>query len=195
PSAGLACEGTEQFGKERLVDAVREVPHGLPAPRRHERGEVKPFVAMMAECDRSLANRRPDASMDRLQTEPMLIRRPYFNRLVGMLRGFFGERVRELFLKAASCSGVAELGCRGRGDWIDQPIACSASQPRCGASFSRPNWAAIQVATLPLVQRPPSGGASPTRFLSLSNSSGVSTDGRVPSLRRRSPSACGPSAL
>src|SRR6266700_747552 len=74
----------------------------------------------------------------------MLIRRPYFDRLVGMLLGFFGERVSELFLKAASCSGVAELGCRGRGDWIDQPIACSASQPRCGASFSRPNWAVVR---------------------------------------------------
>jgi hypothetical protein len=52
---------------------------------------------MMAECDRPLTNRRPDAPMDRLQAEAMLIRRPYFDRLVRMLLGFFGERVRELF--------------------------------------------------------------------------------------------------
>jgi len=96
----------------------------------------------------------------------MLIRRPDFDRLVGMLLGLFGERVSELFLKAASCSGVAELGCRGRGDWIDQPIACSASQPRCAATFSSPNWAAIQVATLPLVHRPPSAGGSRNRAFS-----------------------------
>jgi hypothetical protein len=64
PSTGLAREGFEQLGEERLIDAVREVPHGLPARRRHERGEVKPFVAMMAERDRPLANRRPDAPMD-----------------------------------------------------------------------------------------------------------------------------------
>jgi hypothetical protein len=88
----------------------------------------------------------------------MLILRPYFDRLVGMLVGFFGERVGELFLKAASCSGVAEFGCRGRGDWIDQPIACSASQPRCGATFSSPSCAAIQLATLLLVHSPASGG-------------------------------------
>jgi len=172
PGARLASESAEQFGKERLVDAVREVPHGLPARRRHERGEIKPFVAMMAERDRPLANRRPNAPMDRLQAEAMLILRPYFDRLVGMLLGFFGERVSKLFLKAASCSGVAELGCRGRGDWIDQPIAWSASQPRCGASLSSPNWAAIQAATFPLVHRPPSGGGSRSRSLSLFSSSG-----------------------
>ena len=66
PGAGLAREGFEQFDEERLVDAVREVPHGLPARRGDERGEIKPFVPMMAECDRPLANRRPDAAMDRL---------------------------------------------------------------------------------------------------------------------------------
>lgn len=66
PGAGLASKSAEQFGKERLVDAVREVPHGLPSGRRHEGGEVKPFVAMMAERDRPLADRRPDAPMDRL---------------------------------------------------------------------------------------------------------------------------------
>lgn len=137
--AGRAREGLEQFGKERLVDAVGEVPDGLSARRRDESGDVKPFVAVMAERDRPLADGSPDAAMDRLQAEPMLIRRPYLDRLVGMLLGFLREGVSQLFLKAAVCSGVAAFGCRGRGDWIDQPIACRASHPRCGASFASPS--------------------------------------------------------
>ena len=48
----------------------------------------------------------------------------------------------------------------GRGLRIDQRIAFNASKPRCGASFSRPNSPAIQLATLALVQGPPSGGGS-----------------------------------
>ena len=69
----------------------------------------------------------------------MLIRGPDLDWLVRMLRGFFGHRVGELFLNAAASCGVADFGFFGRGDWIDQPIACSASQPRCGASFASPS--------------------------------------------------------
>ena len=93
----------------------------------------------MAERDRPLADRRPNPAMDRFQPEPMLIRRPDLDRLVRMLGGFFSHRVGELFLNAASSSGVADFGFFGRGDWIDQPIACRASQPRCGASFASPS--------------------------------------------------------
>jgi hypothetical protein len=86
---------------------------------------------MMAERDRPLADRGPDAAMDRLQAEPMLVRRPHLDGLVRMLVGFLDDRVGEAFLKSTACSGVADFGWRGRGDWIDQPMACSASQPRC----------------------------------------------------------------
>ena len=85
----------------------------------------------MAERDRPLADRCPDPALDRLQAEPMLIRSPDLDRLVGMLVGFFGNRLREAFLKSSVSSALADFGLRGRGDWIDQPIACSASQPRC----------------------------------------------------------------
>ena len=136
---GLPCEGFEQFGKERLVDAVREIPDGFSARRRDEGGDVEPFVAVMAECDRSLAEWCPDPSLDRFQADPMLIRRPELDRLAGMLVGFFGNRVRQAFLKSSVSSAVAEFGLCGRGDWIDQSIARSASQPRCGASFSSPS--------------------------------------------------------
>ena len=51
-SPGLSREGGEQFGKERLVDSVREIPHRLAARRRDETGYVEPFVAMVTERDR-----------------------------------------------------------------------------------------------------------------------------------------------
>ena len=67
------------------------------------------------------------------------------------------------FLKASCSAGVAAFGLRGRGFWIDQLIARNASHPRCGATEAKPNSAAIQRATLPLVHTPPSGGGSPKR--------------------------------
>ena len=67
-SPGLSREGGEQFGKERLVDSVGEKPHRLAARGRDETGDVKPFVAMVTERDRPLADRRPNPSMDWLQT-------------------------------------------------------------------------------------------------------------------------------
>jgi hypothetical protein len=63
---------------------------------------------MMAERDRPLADRRPDTAMDRLQPEAMLVRRPDLDRLVRMFGGFLSKGLGELFLKAASSSGLAE---------------------------------------------------------------------------------------
>lgn len=195
PGAGLARKGFEQLCKERFVDAVRQIPDGLSARRRDEGGDVKPFVAVMTERNRPLADRRPDPAMDWLQAEPVLIRCPDLDRLVGMLGGFFGERLAETFLKTSTASVVADFGFLGRGDWIDQPIACRASQPRCGASSVSPSSLAIKFATLRLVHMPPSGGGSLTRSFSFASSSGLSTEGLAPLLRRRSPSAAAPSAL
>lgn len=128
--AGLTREGFEQLCKESFVDPIRQIPDGLSARRRDEGGDVEPFISVMTECNRPRADRCPNPAMDRLQAEPMLIRGPDLDRLIGMLGGFFGRRVGELFLKAASSSGVADFGFLRRGDWIDQPIALSASQPR-----------------------------------------------------------------
>ena len=136
-----------------------------------------------------------DSSVSPTHGEQVLVCCPDLDRLVRMLGGFFGHRVGKLFLKAASSSGVADFGFLGRGDWIDQPMALSASHPRCAASSASPSSAAIQRATLPLVQRPPSGGGSVRRSFSFASSPAVRTDGMVPLLRRRSPSASGPNAL
>jgi hypothetical protein len=195
PSAGLAGEELEQLREEGFVDAVRQVPDGLAARRGDEGGDVKPIVAMMAERDGPLADRRPYPAVDRLQAEPVLVRRPNFDRFVRMPDGFFRERVAEVFLKASAASAVADFGFFGRGDWIDQPIACSASQPRCGTTRASPSRRAIQAATLPLVHKPPSGGGDASRAFKCSSKSGLSTERRAPLLRRRSPSARGPNAL
>jgi hypothetical protein len=98
PGAGLAREGFEQLGKERLVEPVRQIPDRLSARGCDEGGDVEPFVTVVTERERPLADRRPDAAMDRLQAEPMLIRGPDLDRLVRMLLGFFGDYVGEFFL-------------------------------------------------------------------------------------------------
>ena len=110
----------------------------------------------------------------------MLIGGPDFDRLVGMLGGEFGEHVGKVFLYASASCGLAAFGFLGRGEWIDQPIARSASQPRCGASFASPILPAIQFATLRLVHNPPSGGGSARRIFNRSSRSGLRTDGAAP---------------
>ena len=92
----------------------------------------------------------------------MLIRGKDLDLFAGVLRGLLGNGVRKLFLNAAACSGVADFGFFGRGFWIDQPIAFKASQPRCGATDTKPSSPAIQAATLRLDHRAPSGGGSPS---------------------------------
>jgi hypothetical protein len=132
PGAGLAREGFEQLGEEGFADAVRQKPNGLAARGCHEGGDVEPLVAVVAKRHRPLTDRCPHPAMHWLQAEPVLVGGPHFDRFVGMFTGFLRHRVGELFLKAACSSGVAALGFFGRGDWIDQPIALSASHPRCG---------------------------------------------------------------
>jgi len=102
---------------------------------------------MMTERQRPLADGRPDAPADRLQAEAMLVGRPDFDRLAGVLLRFFGDGLRELFLKAASCSAVAAFGFLGRGAWIDQRSFFRASQPRGAWTCSSPRRPAIQRAT------------------------------------------------
>src|SRR6516165_6385587 len=69
---GLSREGCEQFGKERLVDPVREIPHRLSARGCDEAGDIEPYIAMVTERNRPRTDRRPNPAMDRLETEPML---------------------------------------------------------------------------------------------------------------------------
>src|SRR5437660_4754461 len=192
---GFLSESRQQGFEERLRDAVGNVPETFAGRRRDEGCDVEPFEAMMTVGDRAHADRPPDGAHDWLQAEPVFVRREGFDGNAGVGLRLFGDDIGEFFLKASCCASVAAFGLRGRGFWIDQPIAFKASQPRCGASFSSPNSSAIQRATFPLVQRPPSGGGWSKRAPSRSSNSGFRTVGLPPLPRRRSPRATGPTAL
>jgi hypothetical protein len=114
--ADVACEGFEQLGEEGFVDAVRQEPDGLAARRSNEGGDIEPFVAMMDERDRPLADRRPDTAMDRLQPQALLVRRPDLDRLARCLAASSARVSARFFLKAASYSSLAAFGFFGRGD-------------------------------------------------------------------------------
>jgi hypothetical protein len=195
PGAGLFCEQAQQRLEERFGDAVRDIPEASTRGRRNERRHVEPFEAMVAVRDRPLADRRPNPPRHRLQAEPVLVGRESLDRRIGVERGLLGDDFGDFFLNASCSAGVAAFGLRGRGFWIDQLIARSASQPRCGASEAKPSSPAIQRATLPLVQTPLSGGGSPKRARRRCRSSGVRTFAGAPLPRRRSPKAEGPNAL
>ena len=130
--AGLSREGFEQRLEERLRDAIMHIPEGFACRGRHEGGYIEPVKAVMTKGDRPLADLRPDAPRYGLQAEPMLVACENFDGPIGVFFRFLDDGVRELFLNAASSSGVADFGFFGRGAWIDQPSAFSASQPRCG---------------------------------------------------------------
>src|SRR5215204_750511 len=138
---------------------------------------------------------RPHPPDDRLQPNAVFVGGPDLNRFVRVLCRFLRDHRGQLFLNVSHSSGVAAAGWRGRGFCTDQLIALSASQPRCGKTAARPSSPAIQAATLGPVHKPPSGGGSSRRALSLSSRSGLRTEGLVPFRRRRSPRACGPWAL
>ena len=192
PRAGLLREGIEKRLEEWLGDAIRDIPEGLAGRRRDESGDVEPFVAVMPGGQRALSSRRPDASQDRLQANPVLVGCKDFDRRIGIFRLFLGDRLAKLFLKAAASSGVADFGFFGRGFWIVQPIACNASQARCANTEAKPNSCAIHTAILGVVHTPPSGGASTSRVFNFSKSSGVRMRAGAPLPRRLSPSASGP---
>jgi hypothetical protein len=113
----------------------------------------------MAKRNRPLAFGCPDPSDDRLQPDAVLVRGPDLNRFVRVLGPLLCNNCGQLFSKAALSAGVAEAGWRGRGFCTDQPIAFSASQPRCGATRVSPNSEAIQAATFGLVHSPHRAGA------------------------------------
>lgn len=130
--AGLAGEQGQQALEERLGDAIADVPMALARGRRDEGRDVEPLVAMMAEGSRPLPARRPDPARDRLQPDAVLVRAEERDWAAGLACLFLGEDGGEFFLKAACSWGPAAAGFLGRGAWIDQPSACSASQARCG---------------------------------------------------------------
>jgi len=178
--AGFLSKQAQQRLEERLGYAVRDVPEDFASGGRNERRDIEPFEPMMAVRGRPFADRHPDPPRHRFQADPVLVGRERLDRRAGVARRFPRDDFGHFFLNASCSATVAALGLRGRGFWIDQPIACNASQPRCGTSEARSNSPAIHRATLPLVQTPPSGGGSARRIRSRSSSSGFSTVAAAP---------------
>src|SRR4051794_1922591 len=145
---GLAGKQRQQRGKERLGDAVRDIPEHLAGDRLHEGGDGQPLVAVVTKRDRPLAFGRPHPPDDRLQPDAVLVGRPDFDRRVRVLGPLLGDGLFQLFLNVSRSSGVAAAGWRGRGFCTDQSIAFRASQPRGGKTAASPSSPAIQRATL-----------------------------------------------
>jgi hypothetical protein len=102
-----------------LADGIVDVPHRSAARRLDESRDVEPLEATMAERDQPLADRRPHAPYNRLQTDAVFIHRPDFNGRIRMLSLLLLSRGLNLFLSAERSSSLAASGWRGRGCWIE----------------------------------------------------------------------------
>jgi hypothetical protein len=195
PCTRLAGEEREGVLEKLLVDAGREIPEALAGGGGDEGDDVEPFETVVAAGERAFSARRPDPAQDWLQPDAVLVGGEGLDCRAGMALRLLGDGFREAFLKASCFSGVAALACCGRGRWIVQPIARSASQPRCSATRSTPSAAAIIAATFLAVQTPPSSGGSLTLSRNIARISGVRIRGFAPFRRRRSPNDDGPKRL
>src|SRR4029453_8863816 len=92
-------EVSEHGLEHLLADGVGNVPHGSAGGRLDEAGPVQPLEAMMTNRARPIAHRRPHATRYRLQADPMLVRRPDFDRCARMLPLFVGRGLLEFFFK------------------------------------------------------------------------------------------------
>lgn len=135
---GLCGEQRQQGFEQRLGDAVGEIPERFAARGCDEGGDVKPVEAMVAKGCRPLSHRRPDPADHRLEAEAMLVGGKQIDLDTGMAQACLFKGFSKLFLNACCSSSLAAFGFFGRGAWIDQPIALSASQPRCVAQDDRP---------------------------------------------------------
>ena len=195
PAPASRAKSARVSSKSSLETPVDEVPEALAGGGRDEGGDVEPLEAVVAEGDRALAARRPDPAQDRLQPDAVLVGGEDLDHRAGMALRLLGDGLGELFLNAACSSGVAARACRGRGLWIVQPIARSASQPRCSATrapeLGRHEGRHLLRGPDPAVV----GRASSAAPAAPRASAGVSTVGAAPLPRRRSPRLDGPKAL
>jgi len=61
--------------------------------------KIEPFIAMVDASDGSFADRGPEPTADRLKSEPMLVKRPDFNRGLRRLLLQFFNSLGQLLLK------------------------------------------------------------------------------------------------
>lgn len=151
-------EGGERGGHRRRADRRQQAPPALPRGRPDEGVDIHPVVAAMDPGRGSVAAPGPDPADHWQQAKPVLVFSPNGEPGGGMGSPYrIDVGLEPPFLKAAWATGSACVA-RGRGRWGVKPIDRIASQPR-GSPTGRPNRSAIQAATLPQVQSPPSGAA------------------------------------
>jgi hypothetical protein len=105
------------------------------------------------------------------------------------------KRLWRAFLNSACASGSAVRACGGRGSWIVQSIARSASQPRYSVTDASPSSDAIIAATCRQAQTPHSSGGRFSRSRSIASTEGVRIVRFAPFLWLRSPSEDSPHRL
>lgn len=101
--ADLTGERREKSTEDQGIDGIANEPHHLSGCRTHEAIEVEPLEPVVAVGDRTAAPWCPYLPYNRLQSKPMLIKRPDFNRYRGFRSGELGNPGLKFFLKT-SCS-------------------------------------------------------------------------------------------
>ena len=89
PSARFPRKHCQQRGKERLRDAVMQVPEGFAARRRDKGCDVEPLEAVVSWRNRAFSYGRPNTPRDRLQAEPVFIAGKDLDRPCWVLRRLF----------------------------------------------------------------------------------------------------------
>src|SRR5262249_51859337 len=100
------------------VDAGGQMPHCAARGGMDEADQIAPLEPMAHDGDRTVSNRRPDPSQERLQADTMLVDSPHLDLGVGEGGRHLPQQRTEVFLKA-SCSPRSAWAWRGRGScWL-----------------------------------------------------------------------------
>lgn len=79
-SPHLPGEGRQDRAEQGGVDAIDDEPDHRPGGRSNKAAEIQPLVPVVAVGDRAATAWRPDFAKDRLQADPVFVKRPAFNR-------------------------------------------------------------------------------------------------------------------
>lgn len=99
--AGLFGERRQHGFEKRLRNAVGNIPEAFAGGGRNKGRNVEPFEAVMAVGDGANADRRPDATHNRLQTEPVFVCCEGFDGNARMGLRLLGDDFGDFFLKAS----------------------------------------------------------------------------------------------
>ena len=79
-SPHLPGEGRQDRAEQGGVDAIDDEPDHRPGGRSNKAAQIQPLLPAVAVGDRAATARRPDCAKDRLQADPVFVKRPDVNR-------------------------------------------------------------------------------------------------------------------